>query len=183
MRRSLLPLAAASAVALVAGCELGTAPSTPVAQHVTVSGFVGKGLFSDSVSVNAPFQLIASDSSGQGGGELVMLGDVVPPAGIYNLDTGSVPQGFSSLTVEFVRPVGTGSFELYQPAGGSMDITSTVGDSIAGTLAFTMPVVGTCTGGPGALTCVPAASVGSTVLSLSGRFLARRAPGATFPGP
>ncbi len=182
MRVSLL-LLTASAASLSAACELSTAPTTPVAQQVTVSGFAGKGVFSDSVSANAPFQLIASDSSASGGGELVMLGDVVPPTGTYNLDTGSVPQGLSSLTVEFIRPVGAGSFELYQPAGGNMVISSTAGDSIAGSLAFSMPVVGTCTRTQGALSCLPVASVGSKVLSLSGNFLARRAPGATFPQP
>lgn len=179
----LLLLAAACAAPLAAGCDLGTAPPT-VAPRVTVSGFTGKGVFSDSVATHAPFQLIASDSSGNGGGELVMFGDVVPPAGTYDLDAGSVPQGLSSLTVEFLHPLSPSLIELYQPAAGNMVITSITGDSIAGTLAFsTMVLAATCSGGLGNLSCGPVAVLGSKVLTLSGKFLARRTPGATFPAP
>ncbi len=182
MRFSPLLLGALCAASLSAACELSTAPTTPVAQHVTVGGFVGKGLFSDSVATGAPFQLVASDSSGQGGGELVMVGDVVPPAGRYDLDTGQVPAGLSSLDVEFVHPTSSGTLELYIPASGNMVITSIAGDSIAGTLAFSMVLTGTCVRAQGTLQCQGASTAVNRILSLSGGFLARRTAGATFPG-
>lgn len=182
MRVSPLLVPALCAACLTGACDLGTAPSTPVAQQVTVSGYLGKGIFSDSVATGAPFQLVASDSSGQAGGELVMLGDVAPPAGRYDLDTGQLPTGLSSLSVQFVHPTSSGTLELYSPAGGNMVITSIAGDSIAGTLAFSMLLTGTCVRAQGSLQCQGLAVAANRVLSLSGGFVARRAAGATFPG-
>ena len=180
MRFSLLATAALCAAPVVAACDLNSA-STTIPQPVTVAGYVGKGVFSDSVATNAPFQLIVADSSGQNGGELVMAGDVVPPTGTYDLDTGTFPAGLSSLSVEFLHPMSGGTSQLYQPSTGNMVITSIAGDSIAGNLAFAMVLTGSCAGPQGSLNCVPASGNGR--LTLSGTFVARRAPGVNFPAP
>jgi hypothetical protein len=181
MPRFSFPLALLCLASLEAACDLPQ-PTAPSTQSVTVRGFAGRGLWSDSIaSGGAPFQLIAQDSSGQGKGEFIMLGDTIPPAGTYDADNNQFPPGLSQLEVDFVRFAGDGTSELFQPAGGKMVITSITADSITGSLNLVMPLVATCTGNPGAVTCMGINS--NTVLALSGSFVARRASANAVPAP
>ncbi len=188
MRFSLLAIAAICAAPLTAACDLSTGPITPPEQ-VTVAGFAGKGIFADSVGLATctgtqcmPFRVLAPDSSGQASGELLMFGDTIPPAGTYDLDGGHFPQGFSTLVVDFILARAGGGYELYQPYGGNMVITSVAGDSIAGTLGFSvMYLAATCTSLQLPLTCQQAMGANKQ-LNLGGSFLVRRSPAGTFPG-
>ncbi len=188
MRLSLLRVAVLCAAPLAAACDLSTGPNTPLEQ-LTVSGFAGKGIFADSVGLATctgsqcmPFRVLAPDSSGQASGELLMFGDTIPPAGTYDLDGGHLPQGFSTLVVDFILARAGGGYELYQPYGGNMVITSVAGDSIAGTLGFSvMYLAATCTSPQLPLNCQQVIGVNKQ-LTLGGSFLVRRSPAGTFPG-
>jgi len=177
MRRFPFPLVLLCLAPLGAACDLQQ-PTGLSTQTVTVSGFAGRGLWSDSAS-DAPFELIAQDSSGKGSGELIMLGDVVPPAGMYDVDNNQFPAGLSELAVDFLRPTGGGTSELYQPAGGKMVITTISGDSITGSLNLVMPLTGICQDNAGAISCGPSGS--NTVLNLNGSFIALRVSADAVP--
>lgn len=181
MRRFSFPLALLCLVPLYAACDMQTttAPST---RAVAVSGFAGRGLWSDSMATGAPFTLIVQDSSGQRGGELIMLGDTIPPAGTYDVDNNLFPAGLSQLAVDFVQPAGNGTTKLFQPAGGKMVITSISPDSITGSLSLVMPLTGICTGDVGAITgCT--GTTENTVLTLTGKFVARHTSPEAVPAP
>ncbi len=178
MRLSLLAIAALCATPLAAACDLNTTPTTPT-QQVSVSGFLGKGIFSDSVVTGSPFQLVAADSSGQKTGRLIMAGDVVPPAGTYDIDNNRFPTGFSRLAVEFVRGLAT-TAELYETVGGSMALTAVAQDSIAGTLNLTLVLSAICASAQSPLSCQQLPNA-NKLLTLNGNFAVRRSAAAAFP--